>query len=100
VLAVFDENAPTFEARVAYGTSQKTDRLFRGEFVIQKHHHPVAYAAAGLSYDTKFNFKRTALLPYNSDFFAAPPSPQYGNSPKLGLLHPSMMATAQAAFSA
>ena len=98
VLAVFDENAPKFEVKVAYGTSQKTDRLFAGEFVIQKEKQQAAYAAAGLSYTTKFNFNRTRVLPFNSDFFTAPPNPRFGNTPKLGLLHPSMMATAEAAY--
>ena len=42
---------------VAYGTSQKTDRLYSGEFLIAKSEHPAAYSSAGLSYDTKFNLK-------------------------------------------
>ena len=37
---------------VAYGTSQKTDRPYGGEFRISKSQHPAAYASAGLSYDT------------------------------------------------
>ena len=35
---------------VAYGTSQKTDRLYSGEFRITKGEHPAAYASAGLSW--------------------------------------------------
>ena len=42
---------------VAYGTSQKTDRLFSGEFRIAKSEQPSAYTSAGLSYDTKFDLR-------------------------------------------
>ncbi len=34
---------------VAYGTSQKTDRLHRGEFRITKSEHTAAYESAGLT---------------------------------------------------
>jgi hypothetical protein len=37
---------------VAVGTSQKTDRLYSGEFRISKSEHPAAYASAGLRYET------------------------------------------------
>lgn len=57
ILAVFDENAPHFDVRVAYGTSQKTNALHRGEFLISRTLHPAAYQSAGLSYDTKFEFQ-------------------------------------------
>ncbi len=45
---------------VAYGTSQKTDRLYSGEFRISKSEHPAAYASAGLNYGTKFGLKSQA----------------------------------------
>jgi hypothetical protein len=32
VLVVFDDEAPQFTVRVAYGTSQRTTTLYRGEF--------------------------------------------------------------------
>ena len=34
ILVVFDDDAPRFEVRVAYGTSQRTTTLHRGEFTI------------------------------------------------------------------
>ena len=40
---------------VSYGTSQKTDQRYSGEFRITKAEHTAAYASAGLSYDTKFD---------------------------------------------
>lgn len=85
---------------VAYGTSQKTNRLFSGEFRISKVEHPVAYASAGLSYDTKFNLGNALELPFNDVYFSVPPHAPHGQSPKLGTLHPSMVRIAAAAFAA
>ena len=83
---------------VAYGTSQKTNRLFSGEFRITKIEHPVAYNSAGLSYDTKFDLKNTLELPFNEVYFSVPPNAPHGQIPKLGTLHPSMVRIAAAAF--
>lgn len=84
---------------VAYGTSQKVDHLYAGEFAIA----PVdraAYEAAGLSSPTKFVLGRTSELDYNDVWFAVPPGAPYGQTPKLGLLHPSLVRRARAAFNA
>lgn len=51
---------------IAYGTSQKTDRLLTGEFLIAPLDR-AAYKLASLSYPTKFNFKQTVELPYNEE---------------------------------
>jgi hypothetical protein len=67
---------------VAYGTSQKTDRLYSGEFCITKSEHPAAYASAGLSYDTKFDLSKVLELPYNDDYFSVPPHAPHGQNPK------------------
>jgi hypothetical protein len=83
---------------IAYGTSQKTSRLFAGEFLIQPADGP-AYEAAGLSYPTKFNLLKTVDLPYTDEWFDVAPGRPFGNSPKLGVLHPSLMRRAQAALS-
>ena len=100
VIAVFDDNAPQFDVRVAYGTSQRTTSLHRGEFAILQDRNAAAYAAAGLSYDTKFNMGQTAWLPFSSLAFDVPPGAPHGQTPKLGLLHPSVMRAAQAAHDA
>ncbi|MDR2186789.1 MAG: type II toxin-antitoxin system PemK/MazF family toxin [Azonexus sp.] len=100
VLTVFDDDTPQFTVSVAYGTSQRTTRLYRGEFAILRASNPAAYAAAGLSYDTKFDLRQTFDLPYNSDWFAVPPAAPHGQTPKLGILHPSLMRAVQAAFRA
>lgn len=57
ILAVFDDDAPQFTVPVAYGTSQRTTTLYRGEFAIPRDRNPAAFAAAGLRYDTKFDLK-------------------------------------------
>ena len=55
ILAVFGDDAPHFEVRVAYGTSQRTTTLHRGELAILGERNPVAYEAAGLSLRHKFD---------------------------------------------
>ena len=76
---------------VAYGTSQKLNRLVAGEFAIRKAENLAAYTAAGLSYDTKFRLGDALELPWSDEFFTVPPSPRHGQTPKLGTLHPSLM---------
>ena len=83
--------------QVAYGTSQKVDRLFAGEFVISPADGD-AYSVSGLSYPTKFNFVSAFELPFNEDWFAVPPGAPHGQIPKLGILHPSLMRRARAAM--
>jgi len=94
-----DEEGQLF-VTVAYGTSQKTDRLYSGEFRISQSEHPIAYASAGLSYNTKFDLSKMLDLPYNDDYFSVPPHAPHGQTPKLGILHPSMVRIAAAAFAA
>ncbi|MDP2824123.1 MAG: hypothetical protein Q8O52_15780 [Sulfuritalea sp.] len=100
ILVVFDDDAPHFEVRVAYGTSQRTAALRRGEFSILRERNPTAFEAAGLSYDTKFDLGQAIDLPYTSEWFSVPPTAPHGQSPKLGTLHPSLVRAVQAAFQA
>ena len=46
ILAVFDDDAPRFEVRVVYGTSQRTTMLHRGEFSILRDRNAAAFGAA------------------------------------------------------
>ena len=100
ILAVFDDDASHFHVRVADGTSQRTTTLHRGEFAILRDRNPAAYAAAGLSYDTKFDLKQALDLPYTTEWFSVPPTAPHGQTPKLGTLHPSLVRAVQAAFRA
>jgi hypothetical protein len=96
ILAVFDDDPPRFVVRVAYGTSQRTTSLHRGEFAILRERNPAAYEAAGLSYDTKFNLKQALDLPYDATWFSVLPAAPHGQTPKLGTLHPSLVRAVQA----
>lgn len=100
ILAVFDDDAPRFEVRVVYGTSRRTTMLHRGEFSILRDQNAAAFATAGLSYDTKFDLKQSIDLPYTTEWFSVPPAAPHGQTPKLGVLHPSLVRALQAAFSA
>ncbi len=100
LLAVFDDAAPQFDVRVAYGTSKRTTTLHRGEFAILRDRNLAAFEAAGLSFDTKFDLKQTLDLPYATEWFSVPPAAPHGQTPKLGTLHPSLVRAVQAAFRA
>jgi hypothetical protein len=99
IVTVFDDHAPEFTVEVAYGTSQKTTSLHRGEFGIYQNQNASAYKAAGLSYDTKFNLGQTVELPFSTQWFSVPPG-SLTQEPKLGLLHPSLMRALEAAYRA
>lgn len=99
VLTVFDDHAPHYFVRVAYGTSQKTGQLHAGEFVIAQE-DAAAFRLAGLSYSTKFSFRNAVELPFNDEWFKPPPGLPNGQIPKLGVLHPSLMRRARAAWEA
>jgi hypothetical protein len=96
VVAITEHEDGT-SVKVAYGTSQKTDRLVAGEFAIRKAENKTAYEMAGLSYDTKFNLHNIVELPWNDSFFAVPPNPYHGQTPKLGSLHIGMTKALKAA---
>ena len=99
IVKVIDDQMPQFLVMVAYGTSQKTDQLRSGEFLISNN-EIAAYQLAGLSYSTKFSFHSTVELPYSNEWFKVPPGAPNGQTPKLGVLHPSLMQRAHAAWEA
>ncbi|MCI4431452.1 MAG: hypothetical protein JHC40_20070 [Burkholderiales bacterium] len=85
---------------VVYGTSQRVDHLKAGEFAITRAANPSAFTLAGLAFDTKFDFKVALALPWTDQFFKVAPRAPYGQTPKLGILHPSLMRAAKAAHDA
>ena len=99
VLTVYDDDAPNFRVLVAYGTSQKTDRPYAGEFRIALEDGE-AYSVAGLSYPTKFNLAKAVELPFDGRWFGVAPGVPHGQTPKLGLLHPSLYPRVAAAWRA
>jgi len=84
---------------VAYGTSQRVDDLHAGEFSITRADRE-AFVVAGLSFDTKFDLANVVELPFSDRWFAVPPGAPNGQTPKLGLLHSSLMRRAAAAHRA
>lgn len=100
VLTVFDDDASQFEVRIVYGTSQRATTLHRGEFSILRARNPAAFEAAGLGYDTKFDLKQILDPPYTAEWFSVPPAAPHGQTPKLGILHPSLARAVEAAYRA
>ncbi len=84
VRAVFlDRRRSRCSVEVAFGTATKTDRLYKGEFLIAS---PSGMRAAGLDLPTKFDLARTVRLPWTREFFTSKPG---RTRLILGSLHPS-----------
>ncbi len=84
---------------VAYGTSKKLLALRTGEFAIA----PVdgaAFRLSGLDAATKFSLQDTVELDFSEEWFKPPPHAPFGQNPKLGMLHPSLVQRAAAAWKA
>lgn len=75
------------EVVVIFGTSQKTEKLYPSEFIISKSDGIEPFALSGLSYDTKFDFSKVAILPFTTEFFAKAPKKNNIPFPKLGSIH-------------
>jgi hypothetical protein len=84
---------------VVYGTSQKPDRLYPGEFSIAPEDGDL-FSVSGFDRPTKFDMARPVYLPYTDEWFAIPPGAPYGQTPKLGILHPSLVRRVRAAHDA
>ncbi|MBP7606992.1 MAG: type II toxin-antitoxin system PemK/MazF family toxin [Giesbergeria sp.] len=89
--------SPTDHAvMVVYGTSQKTDKIYPGEFVLDP--NDAGFPDSGLSYRTKFNLNAQVKLPFSHEWFEkAPGFAGHIPLPKMGVLHPSYMAAVTAA---
>lgn len=83
--------------QVAYGTSQKTHKLYPGEFVLDP--SDAGFSVSGLGQRTKFDVGNRVQIYFDSDWFAPAPgqTPQIP-LPKLGILHPSYMKAAKQAL--
>lgn len=99
VLEVRELTPGTCRVLIAYGTSKKTSHLKAGEFVIGSR-DGTAFQAAGLQADTKFSLQDSVELDYNEEWFKPPPNTPFGESPKLGALHPTLVLRAAAAWKA
>lgn len=84
---------------VAYGTSKKLNAMKTGEFSIEIR-DGAAFVFAGLQASTKFSLQDSIELDYNDGWFKPPPNTPFGECPKLGMLHPSLVQRATAAWKA
>jgi mRNA-degrading endonuclease toxin of MazEF toxin-antitoxin module len=93
VLAV----APALKAiTVAYGTSQKTDRIYPTEFLIDS--TDPNFALTGLSVPTKFDMAHQVQIPFSADWVTKAPSPLPNIPlPKLGVLPANLVKAAREA---
>ena len=96
ILAVQDDVAPV-RVRVAYATS--VDEVEPWEFRIAPEDGP-AFAASGLAFPTKFSMLKVVVLDYTDHWFAFSPGRPPRQSPRLGVLHPSLLPRARAAYEA
>ena len=98
ILSVDEARKPP-RGRVAYGTSRGLSRLHAWEFAITTDDGE-AYVLSGLSVPTKFSLKQTVVLDYNDLWFEPAPGRPPRATPKLGVLHPSLVRRIQAAHAA
>lgn len=96
-IEVREVEAGKFRVTVAYGTSQKIGRLHAGEFAIAPADGP-AFTFSGLECATKFALGQAVELDYSDEWFKPPPNAPFGQNPKLGALHPSLVRRAAAAW--
>ncbi len=83
---------------VAYGTSQKTDRIYPTEFLIDS--SDPNFALTGLSVPTRFDMAHQVQIPFNADWVSKAPSPLPNMPlPKLGVLPANLVKVAKEAAS-
>jgi hypothetical protein len=68
--------------RVAFGTSQKTDDMYAGEFQISSKDGDV-FRKSGCDEETKFDLRRNVWLPYTDEWFGIKPKSK-GTGPVIG----------------
>jgi hypothetical protein len=98
VLSVDDARRPA-RVRVAYGTSRGLTRISPWEFEIGPDDGE-AYTLSGLSAPTKFSLRQMVVLDYTSTWFEPAPGRPRRATPRLGVLHPSLVRRVQAAHAA
>ena len=82
---------------VAYGTSQKTQSLHKGELLL-RNDQSSAYQLSGLSFDTKFSFANSVELDFSSKWFKIRSTLENAQTPKTGILHSVYAKAACAAY--
>lgn len=99
VLEVRELAPGRYRVLVAYGTSKKLNDMRTGEFKVEKQ-DGAAFVLAGLEAGTKFSLQASVELDYSDEWFKPPPNTPFGECPKLGVLHATLMRRAAAAWGA
>ncbi|MRD48516.1 hypothetical protein GHT07_14610 [Caenimonas koreensis DSM 17982] len=99
VLEVREVVSGRLRVLVAYGTSKKLTSLHAGEFVVGKA-DVGAFRLAGLQADTKFCLQDAVELDFDDTWFKPPAHRPFGENPKIGVLHASLMRKAASAWKA
>ena len=86
-----------YSVLVSYGTSQKTGKLYPGEFLVENTGDD-NWRLTGLQLPTKFDLSRLEELPYMDKWFIPPPHAPFGNSPRMGVLHATHLRDAKAVW--
>lgn len=80
VLFIYEED---HAVEIAYGTSQKLDRVYKGEFLISA--NEPGFQGTGLRKDTKFDLTNRVIVPFDNSWFAPPYSGHISSPPpKIG----------------
>jgi hypothetical protein len=91
------ESQQGYRVFVAYGTSQKTMALHKGEFLL-RNDQSSAFQLSGLSFDTKFSFVSSVELDFSSEWFKISSASANAQTPKIGILHSVYAKAAYAAY--
>lgn len=71
---------------IAYGTSQKLDKIYPGEFLISA--NDPGFELTGLRTSTKFNLADRVILPFDNVWFTTPRSGRISSPPpRIGTVH-------------
>ena len=72
---------------IVYGTA-KGGPLQATEFSIERSRHPAEFARAGLYRDGRFDMLNFVTCGWTDQTFAIPKDPRFGETPKIGSIHP------------
>ncbi len=99
ILRVFEADRPNGFIRVSllYGTT-KGGPLQDHEFSIERARHPAEFARAGLYRDGRFDVLKIQTCGWTDQNFTIPKNPRFGQTPKIGSIHPKTTERLKAAY--
>lgn len=90
ILKVISDSAGSYQVLVCYATTN-TSRRYAWDMVLDPNDNQTGFKAAGLTATTKFDLGQQVWLPYNSDWFLVPQLKPFGLTPKIGVLHATVV---------